>query len=160
MHTRSAGVSEACGAAFGAAADLVLADSDHKPGCYRVAGCAGRRIRVIYCGVGPDLRPISCEGTLASLRQRYKLERPFILGLGTLDAEELCGVITAFARLLEEYDLHTIWLSLAARAGSTSRSLSACVSWALRAACAFRDIADADLRRILGGFVPGPPLVL
>jgi len=84
-------------------ADLILADSENtQRDVVELLGVPEGRVRVIYPGVEARFRPIANETALAAVRARYGLERPFILGLGTLEPRKnWSGLIEAYGRLLE-----------------------------------------------------------
>lgn len=84
-------------------ADLVLADSEcTRRDVVELLHVPEERVQVVYCGVEDRFRPVEDEATLGEVRRRYGLERPFILGLGTLEPRKnFSGLITAFGRLLE-----------------------------------------------------------
>ncbi|MDI7276111.1 MAG: glycosyltransferase, partial [Anaerolineae bacterium] len=66
-------------------ADLVLADSSStQEDVVELLGVPRERVRVVYAGVEDRFEPVTDPGVLGAVRARYGLERPFILGLGTL----------------------------------------------------------------------------
>jgi glycosyltransferase involved in cell wall biosynthesis len=57
------------------------------------------KISVVYAGVDERFRPVTDEAQRNAVRAKYKLERPFILGLGTLEPRKnFVGLMQAFAR--------------------------------------------------------------
>jgi glycosyltransferase involved in cell wall biosynthesis len=88
-------------------ADLILAVSvATQRDVVELLGVPEDRVQVIYEGVDARFRPVEDEQTLAAVRRRYGLERPFILGLGTLEPRKnFTGLIEAFARLRERRHL-------------------------------------------------------
>ncbi len=84
-------------------ADLILADSENtRRDVVELLGVPEERVRVIYPGVEARFQPVTAADVLAGVRQRYGLERPFILGLGTLEPRKnFSGLVEAFTRLLE-----------------------------------------------------------
>jgi len=86
-------------------ADLILADSENtQRDVIDLLGVAEERVRVIYPGVEARFRPVTDPTILATVRTRYRLERPFILGLGTLEPRKnWAGLIEAYARLVERW---------------------------------------------------------
>ncbi len=80
-------------------ADLVLADSEHtRDDLVELLGVAPERARVVYAGVEPEFVPRP-DAEVAAVRQRYGIQRPYILGLGTLQPRK------NFQRLIEAYRL-------------------------------------------------------
>ena len=88
-------------------ADLVLADSIcTRDDVVELLGVPEQRVRVVHAGVEACFRPVTEASVLAAVRQRYGLERPFILGVGTLEPRKnFVGLIEAFARLSERRKL-------------------------------------------------------
>jgi glycosyltransferase involved in cell wall biosynthesis len=88
-------------------ADLVLADSE----CTRrdvvdLLQIPAERVWVVYPGVEERFQPVTDQEALAGARRRLGLERPFILGLGTLEPRKnLARLIAAFARLVQRRHL-------------------------------------------------------
>lgn len=82
-----------------AAADRILADSEcTRQDLIALLGVPAERIDVVYAGVEDRFRPQSAEAVDAA-KARYGIERPYILGLGTLQPRK------NFARLIEAYAL-------------------------------------------------------
>ena len=81
-------------------ADLILANSQHTKedliSCLRVPS---ERVIVVLPGVEARFEPVADEGELDRVRARYNLEKPFILGLGTLEPRK------NFEGLIEAYHL-------------------------------------------------------
>ncbi len=92
-------------------ADLILADSEStRRDVVELLGVPEQRVRVVYPGVEARFRPVHDEAALAAVRRRYGLERPFILGLSTLEPRKnFLGLIEAYASLHarhhQEHDL-------------------------------------------------------
>ncbi len=86
-------------------ADLVLADSSNtRNDVIELLGVPAERVRVVYPGVEARFHPVTDEELLSAVRLRYRLERPFILGLGTLEPRKnYVGLVEAFARLRARY---------------------------------------------------------
>jgi glycosyltransferase involved in cell wall biosynthesis len=82
-------------------ADLILAVSAAtQRDVIELLGVPEERVQVIYEGVDDRFRPVEDEEVLAAVRRRYDLERPFILGLGTLEPRKnFSGLVEAFVRL-------------------------------------------------------------
>lgn len=83
-------------------ADLILADSENtRRDVMELLSVPGERVRVIYPGVEARFRRVTDPAVLAAVRARYGLERPFILGLGTLEPRKNWpGLIEAYGRLV------------------------------------------------------------
>jgi glycosyltransferase involved in cell wall biosynthesis len=88
-------------------ADLILAVSAAtRQDVVELLGVPEGRVQVIYEGVDGRFRSVEDEQTLAAVRRRYNLERPFVLGLGTLEPRKnFRGLVEAFARLRERRHL-------------------------------------------------------
>ncbi|HOG45908.1 MAG TPA: glycosyltransferase family 1 protein [Anaerolineae bacterium] len=88
-------------------ADLVLAVSECTArDLVELLGVPRERVLVICPGVDAHFRPVEDADTLTAVRRRYGLERPFILGVGTLQPRKnLTGLIEAFARLTAQRSL-------------------------------------------------------
>ncbi len=84
-------------------ADLVLADSHStRHDVIELLAVPPERVRVVYAGVEDRFRPVGEPGELDAVRLQYRLERPFILGLGTLEPRKnFTGLIEAYAALRE-----------------------------------------------------------
>jgi glycosyltransferase involved in cell wall biosynthesis len=81
-------------------ADLILADSENtRDDLEEMLGVPTERVRVVYAGLEPTFGPRP-EAEIAAVRQRYGIERPYLLGLGTLQPRK------NFVRLIEAY--HTL----------------------------------------------------
>lgn len=96
-----------------ARADHVLADSAATArDVVDLLGADPAKVSVLYAGVSPRFRRIEDPTTLAAVRARYKLDGPFILGLGTLEPRKnLPRLIEAFARLRHQGLPHTLALA-------------------------------------------------
>jgi glycosyltransferase involved in cell wall biosynthesis len=56
------------------------------------------KIRVIYPGVDPDLAPVKDEDELARVRDKYGLQSPYLLAIGTIQPRKnLARLVEAFA---------------------------------------------------------------
>ncbi len=78
-------------------ADLILADSKStRDDLIDLVAVPAERIRVVYPGLEQEFVPRD-EKEIASVRRRYGIERPYILGLGTVQPRK------NFARLIEAY---------------------------------------------------------
>ena len=88
-------------------ADLVLADSaSTRDDVVELLRVPKERVRVIYCGVEARFRRVTDPGALVEVQRRYQLDRPFILGLGTLEPRKnFAGLVEAFARLRQRRSL-------------------------------------------------------
>ena len=87
------------------AADAIIADSAAtRDDLVRLLGIPEGRIYVVHLGVQNRFQP-QPAARIAELRQRYHLERPFILYVGTLEPRKgIDTLIDAFAELAGEYD--------------------------------------------------------
>jgi glycosyltransferase involved in cell wall biosynthesis len=80
-------------------ADLVLADSEHtQRDLEELLGVPAEQVRVVHAGVEPEFAPRPAS-EVAAVRQRYGIQRPYLLGLGTLQPRK------NFVRLIEAYRL-------------------------------------------------------
>lgn len=80
-------------------ADLVLADSENtRDDLIELLGVPPERIRVVYAGVEPEFAP-SLQAEIEAVRERYSIQRPYLLGVGTLQPRK------NFRRLIEAYHL-------------------------------------------------------
>ncbi|MBA3533297.1 MAG: glycosyltransferase family 4 protein [Ardenticatenales bacterium] len=111
-------------------ADHVFADSEStRAEILRHYGTSPDKISVVYPGVEPRFRPLSREQPeearlLDEVRTRYKLERPFLLSVGTLEPRKnLATLIRAFAsyRATGEKQVMLVIAGGAAGLGSASR---------------------------------------
>jgi glycosyltransferase involved in cell wall biosynthesis len=89
-----------------ARADVLLADSEStRRDLIELLRVPEDRVFVIYAGVEERFRPEPGCDDLAR-RERHGLERPYILGVGTLQPRKnFGGLIRAFHRLVEERDV-------------------------------------------------------
>ena len=80
-------------------ADLVLADSQSTENdLIELLGVSLDKIEVVYAGVERRFRPMEGEIALQRVRERYGLDFPFILSLGTLEPRKnFTGLIEAYA---------------------------------------------------------------
>jgi len=82
-----------------ARADRILADSEcTRQDLIELLDVPAERIDVVYAGVEDRFRPQTAEAVSAA-KARYGIERPYVLGLGTLQPRK------NFARLIEAYAL-------------------------------------------------------
>jgi len=82
-----------------ARADLLLADSEStRQDLMELLGVPGERVRVVYAGVEKRFAPVEDEAVIGTTLQRYGIQRPYILGLGTLQPRK------NFVRLIRAYD--------------------------------------------------------
>lgn len=89
-----------------ARADMILADSEStRRDLIELLKVPEDRIAVVYPGVEERFRPeIGAED--ATRRARYALERPYVLGVGTLQPRKnYARLIRAFGRLVRAHDL-------------------------------------------------------
>jgi len=89
-----------------ARADALLADSEStRRDLIELLHVPEDRIFVIYAGVDEHFRP-EREPADAARRKQYGLERPYILGVGTLQPRKnFSGLIRAFHCLIEEHNV-------------------------------------------------------
>ncbi|HXV61760.1 MAG TPA: glycosyltransferase family 1 protein [Vicinamibacteria bacterium] len=70
------------------------------------------RIRAIPHAPHPEFRPSRSEATAASLAERYGVERPYLLYVGTLEPRKnLVRTIRAFARIATRFPDHRFYLA-------------------------------------------------
>jgi glycosyltransferase involved in cell wall biosynthesis len=88
-------------------ADLVLADSAcTRDDVIELLHVPAERVRVVYAGVDPRLERVTDEAHLAQVRERYGLNRPFVLCLSTLEPRKnYVGLVRAFALLVQRLKL-------------------------------------------------------
>jgi glycosyltransferase involved in cell wall biosynthesis len=88
-------------------ADLVLADSaSTRNDVVEMLDVPEERVRVVYCGVEARFQRVADPEVLAAARQRYGIDGPFVLGLGTLEPRKnFAGLVEAFGRLRQRRDL-------------------------------------------------------
>jgi glycosyltransferase involved in cell wall biosynthesis len=73
------------------------------------------RVRVVHNGVDPTFRPIEDAATLGAMRDRHRLDRPYVLFVGTLEPRKNLGtLIRAFRALRARHD---VTLALVGRRG-------------------------------------------
>lgn len=78
----------------------ILADSHStRHDLVTVLGVDAARIDVVYPGVSSAYKPVTDEALRRDVRQRYKLEQPFLLSVGTLEPRKnYSRLIQAYAR--------------------------------------------------------------
>ena len=82
------------------AAAIITATDSARADIIRVLGLPPARVHVVSGGVDPAFRLLDTPRALDPVRQRYGLDRPFILSVGTLEPRKNLGRLTrAFARL-------------------------------------------------------------
>lgn len=88
-------------------ADLVLAVSaSTQRDLIELLDVPEERVQVICEGVDEHFRPVEDEDALTAVRRRYRLERPYVLGVGTLEPRKnFAGLVEALARLWERRHL-------------------------------------------------------
>ena len=86
-------------------ADLVLADSvNTKNDLVRLLNVAEERVVVVYSAVEDTYRPVEDEERRAVEAQRLRLDRPFLLTVGTLEPRKnLVRLLEAFAKLTHTF---------------------------------------------------------
>ncbi|MCL4535052.1 MAG: glycosyltransferase family 4 protein [Bacteroidetes bacterium] len=86
-------------------ANLVLADSANtKDDLVRLLGVPEERVTVVYPGVEDAYRPIEDEARRIEVAQRLRLERPFLLMVGTLEPRKnLVRLLEAFHKLTQAF---------------------------------------------------------
>lgn len=93
---------------------MILTDSEHaRRDITRLLGIPAERIRVTPLAVGEHLRPAETEAdraSVAAVREKYGLQRPFVLYVGGLDIRKrlpqlVRGFASALPSLPETYDL-------------------------------------------------------
>ena len=87
-------------------ADLVLADSENtRDDLIELLGVPAESIRVVYAGVEPEFTPRP-QAEVQAVRERYGIQRPYLLGLGTLQPRKnFRRLIEAYHLLREEHDI-------------------------------------------------------
>jgi len=78
--------------------DAIVAVSEHtKMDIVELLGFSAEKIKVIYAGLNPELRPVLDIKELDLVRQKYNLPNKFILYLGNIEPRKnISGLITAF----------------------------------------------------------------
>lgn len=77
-------------------ADLIITPSHTVRGEVIELGAAPEKVRAIPLGIGEHMRPVSAEA-VAAVRQRYGLDRPYILWVGNLEPKKnVPGIVRAF----------------------------------------------------------------
>ena len=82
-------------------ADLVLADSEVTRGdVIELLGAPPAKVEVVYPGVDESFKAIEDAEALARVRERYRLDDPFLLSVGTLEPRKnLIALMEAYAAL-------------------------------------------------------------
>lgn len=90
-----------------AQADLVLADSDAtRRDLMEVYGVPPDRVQTLYSGVEPQLHPVRDPEAQKRVRAAYRLERPFLLSVGTVEPRKnYRRLIEAVSRLPHAVEL-------------------------------------------------------
>ena len=82
------------------AAAVITATESARADIIRVLGLPPDRVQVVSGGVEPAFRLIDTPGAVDPVRRRYRLDRPFVLSVGTLEPRKNLGRLTrAFGRL-------------------------------------------------------------
>lgn len=91
-------------------ADLILADSDAtRNDLIEFFQTPPERVRTLYSGYDAMFQRVTDADELARVRATYKLEKPFILNVGTIEPRKnLARLIEAFARLPQRDDLDLV----------------------------------------------------
>jgi glycosyltransferase involved in cell wall biosynthesis len=87
----------------GRRAHIILADSEAtKADLIRLDGVPADKITVVYPGAPPDLQPVTDDGMLTAVAQKYGIAPPYLLYLGTLQPRKnLARLVAAYANLLQ-----------------------------------------------------------
>lgn len=90
-------------------AGLVVVPSDATArDCVRVAGVAPERIRTVPHGLSPIWRP-AAPGAVEALRDRLRLPRPYLLGVGTFEPHKgLPHLVAVTRRLRRDHDVDLV----------------------------------------------------
>lgn len=82
-------------------ADLILADSDAtRQDLIELFKVPAERVQVLYSGYDPQFQRVSDAQTLQRVRETYRLQKPFILHVGTIEPRKnLVRLIEAYSRL-------------------------------------------------------------
>lgn len=93
-----------------ARADLIFADSDAtRTDLIELFNVAPARVQTLYSGCEDIFRPVEDARKFARARETYKLTKPFILSVGTLEPRKnLTRLIEAFARLPQRADFELL----------------------------------------------------
>ena len=79
------------------------------------------RVRVVHNGVDPSFRPVEDAGTLRAVLDRHRLDRPYVLFVGTIEPRKNLGtLIRAFRAVRARHDLT---LALVGRRGWLDRPI-------------------------------------
>jgi glycosyltransferase involved in cell wall biosynthesis len=82
-------------------ADLILADSEStRRDVVELLGVPLSKVEVLYPGVDEAFRPVEDSRALAEMRELYRLSRPFLLTVGTLEPRKnIVALLEAYAEL-------------------------------------------------------------
>jgi glycosyltransferase involved in cell wall biosynthesis len=91
-------------------ADLILADSNATRGdLIELFDASPDRVRTLYSGYDALFRPVTDVQELERVRSAYRLEKPFILNVGTIEPRKnLARLIEAFSRLPHKRELELV----------------------------------------------------
>lgn len=91
-------------------ADLILADSNAtRDDLIELFHAPANRVQTLYSGYDAQFHPISDERELERVRTNYKLHKPFLLHVGTIEPRKnLARLIEAFSHLPERYDFELV----------------------------------------------------
>lgn len=91
-------------------ADLILADSNATcQDLIELFGVPPARVQTLYSACEASFRPVDDPLKLARAREKYKLTRPFVLSVGTIEPRKnLARLIQAFASLPARDDLELV----------------------------------------------------
>ncbi len=79
-------------------ADFIITDSEHsKHDLINYFSVPENRIRVIFCGISEDFKPIESRDEILTVKQKYELPLEFIFTLGVMEPKK------NFERLIEAY---------------------------------------------------------
>ncbi len=138
------------------AAALVLTDSEHtRQDTIALLGVPAEKTAVLLSAADPIFRPVDDPAALDAIRRRRRLDRPYVLSVGTVQPRKNLPRLIAAVQLLRERTGEDILLVHAGRRGW----LYAAVQQAVQAhgmAHSFRlieDADDSDLRLLYAGAV-------
>ena len=93
-------------------ADIIIAISEHtKDDLIKYFNCPSEKIKVTYLGYDKEIfRPIKEEAEIEKVLKKHKIDKPFILNLGTVEPRKnIEGLIRAYSllanNLKDKYDL-------------------------------------------------------
>lgn len=66
------------------------------------------KITVLYSGVSERFRPVTSEVRLAAVRERYGLDRPFVLAVGTVQPRKNYEMLVRAFRLVADHHPHSL----------------------------------------------------